>query len=94
MNSTFWSSPRGFVALLFIASISYFLLMEHRQHLFEWLPYLIILLCPLMHLFMHHGHGDHKEDASKSMTTEQESRAVNGFDPTDSHSGNSQRNNH
>jgi hypothetical protein len=23
----------------------------------EWLPYLILLACPLMHLFMHHGHG-------------------------------------
>jgi hypothetical protein len=23
------------------------------------LPYLFLLACPLMHLFMHHGHGNH-----------------------------------
>jgi hypothetical protein len=22
-----------------------------------WLPYLLLLACPLMHLFMHRGHG-------------------------------------
>jgi hypothetical protein len=32
------------------------LIIEHRPHLFGWLPYLIILACPLMHLFMHRGH--------------------------------------
>lgn len=33
---------------------------EHRVHLsglVGWLPYLILLACPLMHLFMHGGHG-------------------------------------
>jgi hypothetical protein len=33
-----------------------YLIVEHRPHLFGWLPYLIILACPLMHLFMHRGH--------------------------------------
>jgi hypothetical protein len=23
------------------------------------LPYLLVAACPLMHLFMHHGHGGH-----------------------------------
>jgi hypothetical protein len=23
------------------------------------LPFLVVLACPLMHLFMHHGHGHH-----------------------------------
>lgn len=32
---------------------------EHRAHLLGILPYLILLACPLMHLFMHHGHGGH-----------------------------------
>jgi hypothetical protein len=33
---------------------------EHWRHLgglFAFLPYLLFLACPLMHLFMHHGHG-------------------------------------
>lgn len=33
-----------------------YLIIEHRPHLFGWLPYLIILACPLMHFFMHRGH--------------------------------------
>lgn len=42
-----------------IAIIVYYLLTEHRAHVFAFLPYLIILACPLMHLFMHGGHGGH-----------------------------------
>jgi hypothetical protein len=30
-----------------------YLILEHRPHLFAWLPYLLIAACPLMHLFMH-----------------------------------------
>lgn len=52
--------------MLFIASASYFLLIEHREHLFQWLPYLIFLMCPLMHLFMHHGHGGHNSDSDQA----------------------------
>ncbi len=39
--------------------IAFFLLTEHRAHLYGVLPYLLILACPLMHLFMHGGHGGH-----------------------------------
>jgi hypothetical protein len=33
--------------------------MEHWAHALGILPYLLILACPLMHLFMHKGHGGH-----------------------------------
>ena len=36
-----------------------FMALEHRAHLYGALPYLLLLACPLMHLFMHHGHGGH-----------------------------------
>lgn len=39
--------------------LGFFLFTEHRAHLFGVLPFLLVLLCPLMHLFMHHGHGSH-----------------------------------
>ena len=41
----------------------FYLLTEHQAHLFGWLPYLLILACPLMHIFMHGGHhrGHHHE---------------------------------
>ena len=28
---------------------------EHWAHIFGFLPYALFLVCPLMHLFMHHG---------------------------------------
>jgi hypothetical protein len=47
----------------FIVVVGFFLLTEHTAHVFGVLPYLLILACPLMHLFMHHGdrggHGGH-----------------------------------
>lgn len=38
---------------IFVAVAGFYLVTEHRAHLLGWLPYLIFLLCPLMHLFMH-----------------------------------------
>lgn len=37
----------------------FYLLSEHRAHLFGVLPYLFLLACPLMHFFMHGRHGGH-----------------------------------
>jgi hypothetical protein len=42
---------------LFIVVLGFFLWTEHQAHLFGALPYLILLLCPLIHIFMHKGHG-------------------------------------
>ncbi len=44
----------GFCAFLAIAL--FFLWGEHRAHLLGALPYLLLLLCPVLHLFMHGGH--------------------------------------
>ena len=58
-KAPFWTTPKGLVALIFIGFVSYFLIIEHREHLFEYLPFIILLACPFMHIFMHGGHGDH-----------------------------------
>ncbi len=71
-NFNFWSSPPGWAALGLIGAVSYFLFMEHRQHLFEYLPFLIILACPLMHAFMHHTHGHNQPDEDKENKTERD----------------------
>lgn len=52
-------SRNGLVLLGFLAVAGFFLLTEHTAHLFGALPFLLLLLCPLMHLFMHGGHGGH-----------------------------------
>jgi hypothetical protein len=31
---------------------AFFLIAEHRAHLFPYLPWLLLAVCPLMHLFM------------------------------------------
>ena len=50
-----------FIGFLLLAG--YFLFIEHRAHLLGWLSsygiWLLLLACPLMHLFMHGGHGTH-----------------------------------
>ncbi|MBN9000293.1 MAG: DUF2933 domain-containing protein [Rhizobiales bacterium] len=38
---------------------------DHWMHLLGILPFLIILACPLMHLFMHHGHPGHAHHVAK-----------------------------
>lgn len=45
------------VFLGFVLVAGYFLITEHRAHLFGALPFLLLAACPLMHLFHHHGHG-------------------------------------
>lgn len=58
-RTSFWLTPKGLAALGLIGAVTYFLLMEHRQHVWQYLPFLILLACPFMHLFMHKRHGDH-----------------------------------
>ena len=55
-----------FIGFLLIAG--YFLFTEHRAHMIQYLPFLLLLACPLLHMF--HGHGGHgggeeKKDESK-----------------------------
>ena len=47
------------VLVLFAIVAGFFLLAEHRAHLLPYLPWLFLAACPLMHMFMHHGHGSH-----------------------------------
>jgi hypothetical protein len=59
---------RGWVALAVFGGIAvYFLWTEHRAHVIQFLPWVLVALCPLMHLFMHgrHGHGADRSDRSR-----------------------------
>ncbi len=60
-----WLRNRSNLALLaFLGVGGYFLWTEHQAHVIEALPWVLILGCLLMHLFMHggHGHGDDNGD--------------------------------
>ena len=50
------------IAFLGFAAIAgYFLVTEHRAHLFGILPFLLLAACPLLHVFHHRGHGRDEE---------------------------------
>jgi hypothetical protein len=50
-------SRAGLVLLAFLAVAAFFLVTEHTAHVLGVLPFLLVLLCPLLHLFLHGRHG-------------------------------------
>jgi len=61
-HTPLWRTRGGLVFCGFLVVAAFFLITEHRAHLalaIPFLPYLLVLACPLMHLFMHGGHGGH-----------------------------------
>ena len=58
---SFLTSRAGMVLLAFLAIVGFLLTTEHRAHTLGALLWLLILACPLLHIFMHGGHGSHAE---------------------------------
>ncbi len=58
-HTPLWRTRGGIVLLGFLAVAGFYLVTEHSAHVLGALPFLLFLSCPLMHLFMHHGHGGH-----------------------------------
>ena len=56
-------SRAKWVFMAFVLVAAYFLITEHKAHVFGWLSaygiWLLLLACPLLHVFMHGGHGGH-----------------------------------
>jgi hypothetical protein len=67
-HTPLWHTRGGLALCGFLAVAGFYLLAEHTLHVFWALPYLLLLGCPLMHLFMHHGHGgrDHVGHANQT----------------------------
>jgi hypothetical protein len=69
-NGTGWTRAR-WALIAFLAIAAYFLIAEHKAHLSGWLAsygiWLLLLACPLLHLFMHgnHGHGGGHQHGGK-----------------------------
>ena len=89
-NGQSWLLSRTGIATLVAVSILGFLIYEgHGAHLLGYLPYLLILACPLMHIFMHGGHGGHggghggdRDEEKKTRTPEDQKK-----DKEQSHGG-------
>ena len=56
-------SRSGWICFGFLAIVGFFLWEEHKAHLLGILPYVLLLLCPILHLLhgrhggSHQGHG-------------------------------------
>ena len=62
----------------FVAVAAYFLITEHRAHLFGILPFLLIAACPLMHLFHHSGHAHGGDEEPRRDDRSQSSQPPSG----------------
>ena len=71
----FLATPAGLVLIGFLAIAAFFLVTEHSAHLFGILPWLFLAACPLMHLFMHHGHGGHEGHRYRDASDDRRSEA-------------------
>ena len=54
-----WRNLWLMLALAVGSALLFYLGREHWGHIFGVLPYALFLVCPLMHMFMHHGHRSH-----------------------------------
>lgn len=54
-----WSRINQWLLWLGLAAAVAWMFYRHNAHLAQLLPFLILLACPLMHLFGHGGHGGH-----------------------------------
>ena len=59
----FLGSRRSLIVLCSLALLGFYLLITHTGHVLSALPYLLLMACPLMHLFHgRHRHGSGPKD--------------------------------
>jgi hypothetical protein len=54
---SFWRTSWAVALCVFVAGAALAFILDHRAHALQWLPFALLLACPLMHFFMHRGHG-------------------------------------
>mgnify|MGYP001228239524 CR=1 FL=1 len=59
----FLGSKLGLAATAVVAALGVYLLWTHTGHVLYAAPYLLLLACPLMHLFGHHHGHSHSEES-------------------------------
>jgi hypothetical protein len=59
-------SRTGIATCVAVTVLGFLIYTGHTAHLLGFVPYLLVLACPLMHIFMHGGHhGHHRETDNK-----------------------------
>ena len=63
-RSRLFRTPLGWAITFGLGSLGIYLFVTHPGDIVSALPYLLLLLCPAMHLFGHkHGHRGHDRNA-------------------------------
>ena len=68
MKSLNWLSERSLSQILLTGIFlggGYILWGRYQEQLYVYLPYLFLLLCPLMHVFLHRGDGSRNEQGEE-----------------------------
>ncbi|HKQ29805.1 MAG TPA: DUF2933 domain-containing protein [Burkholderiales bacterium] len=52
-----WRTPMGLALISLVVVVAFYLINEHWAHVLGVWPYLVLVLCPLLHLFGHGGPG-------------------------------------
>ena len=69
-------SFRGWAVLGLAIILGGYLVIWHGAHLAAALPFLVLAACPLMHFFMHKGHGHHHGQGSSEIVPPSSSRST------------------
>lgn len=64
-------SRTGLATAVAVGILAFLVYTGHTAHLLGALPYLLILSCPLLHIFMHGGHGHHHGGRKPSSDNEE-----------------------
>ncbi|NMM26479.1 MAG: DUF2933 domain-containing protein [Glaciimonas sp.] len=70
----YWKSRTGIVLIMLALVAAFYVLREHWAHVVGNWPYLLLLLCPLMHFFGHGGHGGHGHNHADQAPPDDKSR--------------------
>ena len=71
----FLTSRAGISLLALLAIAGFLMFTEHRAHVLGAGLFLLLLACPLLHVFMHGGHGGHDGDGSGSPSPRERERS-------------------
>jgi hypothetical protein len=72
---SFWKTPLGIGAAVVAVAASVYLYLDHKARVSAVLPLLLLAACPLMHVFMHRGHG-HGQAAPARLANRERRRAA------------------